>query len=61
MGSQNQAPLAAYALKRSHKQRNQLALSNLPLVKKLARRESATEPCSAGCGPSSIRPCCRDR
>ena len=40
IGSQNQAPLAAYALTRSRKQRNQLALTNLPLVKQLARRES---------------------
>ena len=40
IGSQNQAPLAAYALNRSRKQRNQLAVTNLPLVKQLARRES---------------------
>lgn len=44
IGSQNLAPLVAYALNRSLKQRNQLALSNLPLVKKLARRESQLSP-----------------
>jgi RNA polymerase sigma factor (sigma-70 family) len=40
IGSQNQARLVAYALNRSRKQRNQLAITNLPLVKQLARRES---------------------
>ena len=40
IGSQNQAPLLAYARNRSREQRNQLIKTNLPLVKQLARRES---------------------
>ncbi len=43
-GQQNQAPLQAYARNRTVEQRNQLALSNLPLVKQLARRESQRSP-----------------
>jgi len=44
IGSQNLAPLVAYALNRSREQRNQLVKTNLPLVKQLARRESQRTP-----------------
>jgi len=44
IGSQNQAPLVAYALNRSREQRNLLIKTNLPLVKQLARRESQRTP-----------------
>lgn len=44
IGSQNQAPLVAYALNRSREQRNLLVKTNLPLVKQLARRESQRTP-----------------
>ena len=44
LGLQNQAPLLAYGRNRTVEQRNQLALTNLPLVKKLARRESQRSP-----------------
>jgi hypothetical protein len=44
LGRQNQAPLAAYGLNRCREQRNQLTLTNLPLVKQLARRESQRTP-----------------
>lgn len=44
LGRQNQAPLAAYVLNRCHEQRNQLTLTNLPLVRQLARRESQRTP-----------------
>ena len=44
LGRQNQAPLAAYGLNRCREQRNQLTLTNLPLVKRLARRESQRTP-----------------